>query len=236
MEPDPFVRQRALSGFAAQGQAALSSARIAIVGVGGLGCPAAQYLAAAGVGALTLVDSDSVTITNLHRQVLFGPDDVGRRKVVAAAEALGTRTPWAAVTAVDARLTDANAADVLAGHDVILDATDTFTSRRVIARAAAAAKTPLVWGAVLGWHGQLTVFDASIGLADVFPQDPPLEFDACEDASVLGTLCGQIGSAMATEAIKLVTGAGTPLVGTLSLLDARSGRWRDVPVSRRTHA
>jgi adenylyltransferase/sulfurtransferase len=242
VEPDPFVRQRALAGFAGEGQSALSRARVAIVGVGGLGCPVAQYLAAAGVGALTLIDSDSVSITNLHRQVLFGPDDVGLRKVDVAASALRSRAPWTAVTAVDARLTDATSGDALAGHDVVVDATDTFASRRIVASAAAANGIPLVWGAVNGWHGQVTVFDASIGLDDVFPEDPPLELDACENASVLGTLCGQVGTAMATEVVKVITGAGAPLVGTLAILDARSGRWREVavkpavPVKRPTHA
>lgn len=230
------MRQRALAGFAGEGQNALAMARIAIVGIGGLGCPAAQYLAAAGVGSLTLIDSDSVSITNLHRQVLFGPDDVGRRKVDAAAEALHSRSPWTTIATIDARLSDADAAAVLAGHDAILDATDTFASRRVVARAAAANGTPLVWGAVNGWHGQLTVFDETIGLDDVFPEDPPVALDACENASVLGTLCGQIGAAMATEAVKLVAGTGAPLVGTLAILDARSGRWRDVGVKRSTHA
>lgn len=232
VEPDPFVRQRALAGFAGEGQTALAAARVAIVGVGGLGCPVAQYLAAAGVGALTLIDSDSVSITNLHRQVLFGPDDVGLRKVDAASAALRSRTPWTSVTAVGERLTDATASGILADHDVIVDATDTFASRRIVARAAAAVSTPLVWGAVNGWYGQLTVFDASIGLDDLFPADPPLELDACENASVLGTLCGQVGTAMATEAVKLVSGAGAPLIGTLAILDSRTGRWRDVAVKR----
>jgi adenylyltransferase/sulfurtransferase len=209
---------------------------VAIVGVGGLGCPSAQYLAAAGVGSLTLIDSDSVSVTNLHRQVLFGPDDVGRRKVDAAAEALHARSPWTTIATIDARLTDADATTVLAGHDVILDATDTFASRRVIARAAEANRAPLVWGAVNGWHGQITVFDSTVGLDDIFPTDPPVEFDACDNAAVLGTLCGQIGTAMATEAVKLVVGSGAPLVGTLAILDARSGRWRDVSVKRSANA
>jgi len=241
VEPDAiasgvFARQRGLSGFGAQGQEALAAARIAIVGMGGLGCPIAQYLGAAGVGALTLIDSDSVSLTNLHRQVLYGPEDVGSRKVEAAARALRERTPWTTVTAVDARLTDSDAAEVLAAHDVVVDATDTFVSRRIVAVAAHALQVPLVWGAVTGWHGQVTVFDDTIGLDDLFPHDPELAFDSCDGGPVLGTMCGQVGTAMATEAVKLVTGAGRPLVGTLAVLDARSGRWRDVPVMRRVDA
>lgn len=230
VEPDPFVRQRALGGFGADGQHALESARVAVVGVGGLGCPVALYLAAAGVGSLTLVDSDAVSITNVHRQVLYGPDDVGARKVHAASAALHRVAPWCIVATVDARLTDADAAQVLAGHDVIVDATDTFASRRVVAAAASEASTPLVWGAVNGWDGQFTVFDSTVALDDVFPRDPDERLDACEGAGVMGPLCGQVGTAMAMEVIKLVTGVGTPLVGTLAVLNARSGRWREAPV------
>ena len=241
VEPDDlvqlaFARQRGLSGFGAQGQDALAASRIAIVGMGGLGCPVALYLVAAGVGGLTLIDSDSVSATNLHRQVLYGPADVGSRKVAAAARALGERAPWTTVTAIDARLTAHDAAPVLAGHDVIVDATDTFASRRLIAAAAREHHAPLVWGAVTGWHGQVTVFDGSIGLDDVFPDDPDLAFDSCDGGPVLGTMCGQVGTAMATEAVKLAAGAGTSLAGTLAILDARTGRWRDVPVKRRVHA
>lgn len=232
VEPDPFVRQRALAGFGARGQDALFAARVAIVGVGGLGCPAAVYLAAAGLGALTLVDSDVVSITNLHRQVLFGPDDVGSRKVEVARSALRTRAPWTEVSTIDARIGARDASSILAGHDLVLDATDTFASRRVVASAARELGLPVVWGAVTGWHGQLTVFDPSVGLDDVFPRDPEPAFDACESAAVLGALCGQVGVAMATEAIKIVSGTGQPLVGTLAILDGRTGRWRDVPVRR----
>jgi adenylyltransferase/sulfurtransferase len=185
---------------------------------------------------LTLIDSDAVSETNLHRQVLFGPDDVGHRKVEAAASALRVRWPWTTVSAVDARLTHADARAALAGHDVILDATDTFASRRIVARAAAENSISLVWGAVNGWHGQVTVFDDTVGLGDVFPHDPLPQLDACENAAVLGTLCGQIGAAMATEAVKLASGTGTPLIGVLAILDARNGRWRDVSVRRAAHA
>jgi adenylyltransferase/sulfurtransferase len=226
VEPDPFVRQRALTGVGADGQLALGRARIAIVGLGGLGCPAAQYLAAAGVGALTLIDSDSVSVTNLHRQILFGPDDVGRRKVLAAAEALHERSPWCVVSTVDARLSERDGAAILAGHDVVFDCTDTFASRRAV--AATAQGMPIVWGAVQGWHGTVTVFDASVTLDDLYPQDPGPDLDRCEAEPMLGPLCGQVGAAMAAEAIKIITGAGAPLVGTVATVDARTGGWRHV--------
>ena len=229
---DPYLRQRALAGFGPQGQDALERARVAVVGVGGLGCPAALYLAAAGVGHLTLIDSDSVAASNLHRQILFSPAHVGRPKVDAATEVLGVIAPGVHVTPVKSRLTPENAAETLSGHHVIVDATDTFGSRLTVADAAAALDVPVAWGAVQGWYGQVTVFDGTVGLRDIFPAEPPPDFGVCDFGGVLGTLCGQVGTAMATEAVKLLTGVGVPLTGVLSVIDAREGRWRDLDVRR----
>lgn len=229
---DPFLRQRVLAGFGDDGQRALSDARVAVIGLGGLGCPVSLYLAAAGVGRLTLVDSDAVSHSNLHRQILYSPDDVGRAKVDAAAQALGVIALGVRVTPVRLRLTPANAAETLAGHDVIVDATDTFGSRLTVADAAAALGIPVAWGAVQGWFGQVTVFDGSVGLRDIFPVEPPPDFGVCDAGGVLGTLCGQVGTAMATETVKLLTGVGVPLTGVLSVIDAREGRWRDITVRR----
>ena len=236
MEPDPFVRQRALAGFGPEGQAALADARVAIVGVGGLGCPAALYLAAAGVGSLTLIDSDAVSVTNLHRQVLFGPDDVGDRKVHAASRALGKSAPWTAVTALDTRICAADAADVLSGHDLVLDGTDMWSSRYAVADAAAGLGIPLVWGAVAGWFGQVTVFGDGVGLRDVFPVQPPPEFDQCDAGGVLGALCGQVGTAMAAQALVLLTESGRALRGRMSVLDSRNGEWRTLPIAGAVNA
>lgn len=229
--PDPFVRQRGLSGFGEAGQRALAEASVAIVGVGGLGCPVAQYLAAAGVGRLTLIDSDHVSVTNLHRQILFGPDDVGRPKVHAAVRPLRAIAPGVDLQPMVRRLDPANAADILAGHDVIVDSTDTFTSRLLIADAAEQLAIPVAWGAVQGWHGQVTVFSGPARMRDLFPEEPTGALDSCEGGAVLGTLCGQVGAAMATEAIKLASGAGTSLAGTLAMIDARTGRWREIPLA-----
>jgi len=229
---DPYLRQRVLNGFGTQGQNALERARVAVVGVGGLGCPVALYLAAAGVGHLTLIDSDSVASSNLHRQILFGPVHVGRAKVTAAAEALGVIAPSVRVDALAIRLTDSNAAEVLAGHDVIVDSTDTFASRLTVADASASLGIPVAWGAVQGWFGQVTVFDGTIGLRDLFPVEPPPDFGVCDAGGVLGTLCGQVGAAMATETVKLLTGIGVPLTGVLSVIDAREGRWRELAIRR----
>ncbi len=227
---DAYVRQRALPGFGGEGQEALGAARVAIVGVGGLGCPAALYLAAAGVGALTLIDSDRVSVTNLHRQVLFGPADVGLAKVEAAASSLAALAPQVSVTTIDARL-GADAADVLAGDDLVLDCTDTWPSRLAVADACADLGIPLVWGAVQGWFGQVTVFDEGRTLRDVFPVEPAPDFGVCDAGGVLGPLCGQVGAAMASQAIVRLTGAGRGLVGTLQVVDARDGAWRSLPIA-----
>ncbi|MFV0634964.1 HesA/MoeB/ThiF family protein [Demequina sp.] len=228
---DPFVRQRALTGFGARGQQALSQASVALVGVGGLGCPVAQYLAAAGVGRLTLIDADHVSVTNLHRQILFGPDSVGRPKVHAAVRALRLIAPGVDVRPQLVRLDQHNAKDLLAGHDVIVDGTDTFHTRHLIADAAEELGIPVAWGAVSGWHGQVTVFTGDARMRDLFPEEPGPDLDTCEGGAVLGPLCGQVGAALATEALKIASGTGTALAGTLAVVDARTGRWREIALA-----
>ena len=230
MNGDPFIRQRALSGFGAEGQAALEKARIAIIGAGGLGCPAAAYLAAAGVGHLTLIDADSVSVSNLHRQILFSPEDVGRRKVDAAAEALREQAPWTSIEPINVRLRAEDGAQLLTGHDLVLDCTDTWPSRYDISDVTEELGIPLVWGAVYTWFGQVTVFDGDHRLRDVFPEAPPLDLAVCDAGGVLGPLCGQVATAMASQAIVLLTGTGKGLRGKLSVLDAREGEWRTLAV------
>ncbi|PKQ26418.1 MAG: hypothetical protein CVT64_04885 [Actinobacteria bacterium HGW-Actinobacteria-4] len=226
--PDAYVRQRALTGFGDAGQTALSRARVAIVGVGGIGCPAAIYLAAAGVGQLTIIDPDHVSVTNLHRQVLYGAGDVGLPKAQTAAAAIRRMSPDSEVSAVPCAVTSANAMGLLAGHDVIVDGTDTFAARFVVADAGVELGIPVAWGAVLGWDGHVTVFDSLVTLRDLHPAEPAGDIASCESSAVLGTLCGQVGSAVATEAVKIITGMGQPLVGRIASIDARTGRWREV--------
>lgn len=194
----------------------------------------AQYVAAAGVGAITLIDDDHVSVTNLHRQILFTPSDIGRPKVEAAAQVLIRQAPHCAVTAVQERVVPATVSDRLAGHDVVVDATDTMPVRRMIEAAAHGAGIPVVWGAVQGWHGQVTVFDDAHRLDDVFPGPDPLDLEVCDGGAVMGTVCGQVGTAMATEAVKIAAGLESEAAGTMAVLDGRSGRWRDVPVAPTT--
>lgn len=235
VQPDAYVRHRALEGFGPAGQQALSDARVAMVGVGGLGCPAALYLAAAGVGHIALFDSDTVSVTNLHRQVLFGPNDVGAPKVDAAAKRLRELAPNVRLDPRNVRLGE-DAAEQLAGYDLILDGTDTWPSRLTVADAAAELNTPLVWGALSGWYGQVTVFDQGRSLRDLFPVEPPPDFGVCEGGGVLGPLCGQVGTAMASQALVLLAGSGPGLRGILSILDAREGVWRSLPVGKSANA
>ena len=207
------------------GQQALKAARVAIVGAGGLGAPAALYLAAAGVGTLTLIDPDGVDVSNLQRQVLFETADVGVAKVEAAAARLTALNPHVAVLAMPVALTDANAADLLADHDLVLDGTDNFGARFAANAACVAAGVPLVSGAIGRWTGQVGVFAGRPCYRCLVPEIPP-EAETCAAVGVVGALAGVIGSMMALEAVKLDRrGRRTPHRLASSLYeDARSPR------------
>lgn len=220
------------------GQRRLLVARIAVVGAGGLGSPSLLYLAAAGVGSITLIDDDVVEESNLQRQVLHSADDIGRAKTDSAVERLRALNPDVAVTPVDRRLDPTNAREILAGHDLVLDGSDSFDTRYAVADACDALGLPLVWAAVLRTEAHVTVFWTAApegvpapGLRDLFPVPPaPGSVPACGDAGVLGPLVGQIGSMMATEAIKLITGCGEPLLGRLLFVDVLTATQREIPL------
>ena len=223
-----FARQALLPGFGEQGQRALSAARVVVVGAGGLGCALLPVLAASGVGALVVVDDDRVETTNLHRQTLYGPDDVGRPKAVVAAARL--TAIGGSASALEQRVTAANAADLIRGADVVVDATDDVDVRYALDDATAAAGVPLVWGSAIGFTGQVGVA-ASPGprWRDLFPVRPdPAGIATCAVAGVLPSLCTSVGGAMATEVIKLLTGIGRPLVGRVLVLDAAAATVREI--------
>src|SRR5699024_7145224 len=234
---DRYLRQMRLPQLGAQGQRRLAAARVAVIGAGGLGAPVLTYLAAAGIGEITLIDPDVVDRTNLHRQVIFESKDVGRSKAVTAAEHLHTLNPQMRVRALVDVVTAANALELLAGHDLVLDGTDNFPTRYLASDACEMLDIPLVWGSILAFSGQVSVFWGAGGRGvtyrDVHPVPPrPGEVPSCSEAGVLGMLCGVIGSTMAMEAAKVLAGMGEVLFGRLALYDALSARWEHLPIAR----
>ncbi len=225
------------------GQRRLAQAKVAVVGAGGLGCPALQYLVAAGIGEVTVIDDDLVELSNLQRQVLHGVGDVGRPKVESAVESLAALGSPTRLTARRARLEAGNATELLAGHHLVLDGTDNFATRAVVDAACAALGVPHVWGSLLATRAQVSTFwaapvwqepggPAGVRLRDVFPQTPdPATVPACGDAGVLGALCGLVGSVMALEVLKLVTGTGEPLLGRILFVDGATLRTHELPVA-----
>jgi adenylyltransferase/sulfurtransferase len=227
--PDPrFARQALLPGFGDQGQRRLQEARVVVVGAGGLGCSVLPVLAASGIGDLVVVDDDRVETTNLHRQTLYGPADVGRPKAEVAAERLTTLGGRA--SAVQHRLTDANAADLLAGADLVVDATDDLDARYALDDAAASAGLPLVWGSAIGFTGQAGVaLPGGPRWRDLFPVRPAAGSVAtCAVVGVLPSLCTTVGGAMATEVLKVLTGIGRPLAGRVLVFDAAAATVREI--------
>lgn len=237
MSPDDLERYRRhilLKEIGGQGQQRLRAARIALVGAGGLGAPAALYLAAAGVGSLRLIDPDTVALSNLQRQVLYATADVGAVKVSAAAAALTALNPGVAVEARAERLDAGNAVALLGGVDLVLDGCDDFPTRFAVNDATRALGLPLVSGAVGRWDGQVAVFNrtASAPCYRCLVPDTPPDAEPCALQGVVGALTGVVGAMMALEAIKLVTGAGTPLDGRLWIFDGLAGEARTVRLAK----
>ncbi|RPF21797.1 ThiF family adenylyltransferase [Myceligenerans xiligouense] len=238
-----YARHLALPGIGTDGQRRLRAARVLVVGAGGLGSPALLYLAAAGVGTIGVVDDDVVETSNLQRQVIHGQGDVGRAKTASAAATVREVNPHVHVVEHRERLTRHNALDVLAGHDLVLDGSDAFATRYLVSDAAEILGLPCVWGALHRFTGQVATFWATprehggaagregVTYRDVFPVPPPPGASPdCATAGVLGAVCGTVGTVMATEAIKLITGAGRPLLGRLAVHDALEGTWRTLTV------
>ncbi|MFO1532676.1 MAG: ThiF family adenylyltransferase [Thermoplasmatota archaeon] len=232
--PDRHARQSALPEVGPAGQRRLHHAKVLVVGLGGLGSPAALYLAGAGVGTIGLCDFDRVDATNLHRQPLYALADVGRAKVDAAAARLAALDPAIRLVPLPGRVDGEGAANVVAGWDLVLDCTDDVEARYALSDACAAARIPLVHGAVSQWEGECTVFlPPGPCYRCLFPAPPEGPAATCATDGVLGTVPGIIGTMQAQEALKLVLGAATPLVGRMTLVDGRDGTARTIALKRR---
>lgn len=232
-----YARHIALREIGGPGQARLKRASVLVVGAGGLGAPVLMYLAAAGVGRLTVVDDDTVSLSNLQRQVIHAQDRLDMPKVQSARIALAGINPFVAVTGVQARLDADGAGALVRGQSVVIDATDNLPTRHILNAACVAARVPLLSGAISQWEGQVTVYDPTRGapcLCCLFPTIPPDDLTpTCASAGVMGALPGIVGAMMAAEAIKLITGAGKSLRGRLLMQDVLWGESREIAVHRR---
>ncbi len=217
------------------GQQRLKAARVLCVGAGGLGSPVTLYLAAAGVGHIGLVEDDTVDLTNIQRQVLYSTSDVGRPKIEAACERLRGLNPGIEITPYPVRLTSENALAIIANYDIVADGTDNFPTRYLVNDACVLAGKPNVYASIFRFDGQVSVFDAARGpcYRCLYPEPPPPGMvPSCAEGGVLGVLPGIVGTLQALEVLKLILGAGEPLIGRLVLFDALAFRFREVKIKR----
>lgn len=236
-----YARHIVLDGVGAAGQLALRNARVAVVGAGGLGAPVLLYLAAAGVGRIDVADDDVVALSNLQRQVLFSTADVGRPKAEVARERLEALNPDVEVRALPQRIDRSSAGRLVAGADVVLDGSDNFSTRYLVNDACVSAGVSLVHGAISQFDGQISVWNGPVAggrgpcYRCAFPEPPPEgTVPSCAEAGVFGALPGAVGSLMAGEAIKLIVGLGTPLIGVLLHVDLLDAAFHRFEVGRRT--
>ncbi len=241
-----YSRHVLLEQLGRTGQRRLRGASVLVMGAGGLGAPILAYLGAAGVATIGVVDDDVVEITNLQRQVIHTSAGVGRAKVDSAADFVGGLNDDVQTVRHHLRMDESNALDIIGDYDLVLDGTDNFPTRYLVSDTCAAEGIPLIWGSILRFNAQVSVFwsrppaDArgpdgepypAVTLRDLFPVPPPEgTTPSCGEAGVLGAMCGQVGSLMAAEAIKLITGIGEPLLGRVAVLDVLAARWHEVPL------
>ena len=222
-----------------EGQKRLKNCRVLVIGAGGLGSPVLLYLAAAGVGTLGIVDFDVVDESNLQRQVIHKQSNIGKRKSISARDTIKEINPHVQVVLHEERLEAANAQAIISGYDLIVDGTDNFATRYLVNDVCVLSKKPYVWGSIYRFEGQVSVFwenapgDVGLNYRDLYPEPPPPEMaPSCAEGGVLGILCASIGSMMATEAIKLITGIGETLLGRLAVYDALDMSYRFIPIKR----
>ncbi|KRF04218.1 molybdopterin biosynthesis-like protein MoeZ [Arthrobacter sp. Soil782] len=237
-EMERYSRHLILPEFGLEAQKRLKNARVLVIGAGGLGSPALLYLAAAGVGTLGIVDDDVVDVSNLQRQVIHGVGNVGQTKASSAEQSIVDLNPHVAVIRHEVRLDNSNVLEIFSGYDLILDGTDNFATRYLVSDAAEILGKPYVWGSILRFDGQVSVFwaEPSVGgpsYRDLYPEAPPPgAVPSCAEGGVLGVLCAQIGSVMVNEAIKLITGIGSTLLGRVLIFNALDMTWRELRVRR----
>jgi len=230
-----YSRHLIMPEVAMEGQQRLKAAKVLCIGAGGLGSPVAMYLAAAGVGTLGIVDFDIVDETNLQRQIIHGQSDVGRSKAESARDTLREINPHIAIVLHETRLDSSNAFEIFEPYDVIVDGTDNFPTRYLVNDACVLLGKPYVWGSIFRFEGQMSVFWAEEGpcYRCLYPEPPPPGMvPSCAEGGVLGVLCATVGSIQATEAVKLITGIGRPLIGTLKLYDALNMDLRSIRVRK----
>ncbi|MGE2814501.1 adenylyltransferase/sulfurtransferase MoeZ [Mycobacterium heidelbergense] len=234
-----YSRHLIIPDLGVDGQKRLKNARVLVIGAGGLGAPALLYLAAAGVGTIGIVDFDVVDESNLQRQIIHGVADVGRSKAQSARDSIAAINPLVDVRLHEFRLEPGNAVDLFTEYDLILDGTDNFATRYLVNDAAVLAGKPYVWGSIFRFEGQVSVFweDAPDGRGlnyrDLYPEPPPPGMvPSCAEGGVLGIICASIASVMGTEAIKLITGIGEPLLGRLMIYDALEMSYRTINIRK----
>ncbi len=230
-----YSRHLIIPDIAMEGQRRLKNARVLCIGAGGLGSPVAMYLAAAGVGTLGLVDFDVVDETNLQRQIIHGQSDVGRPKLDSAADKIREINPFVTVATHNTSVRSDNAMELFADYDLIVDGSDNFPTRYLVNDACVLLGKPYVWGSIYRFDGQLSVFWAEHGpcYRCLFPQPPPPGMvPSCAEGGVLGMLCGTIGSLQTTEAVKVITGIGDPMIGRMLVYDAIELSFRELKVRK----
>lgn len=203
-----YFKQILLEEIGLNGQIALKQAKVAVVGAGGLGCPVLQYLASCGVGTIGIIDFDTVDVSNLHRQILYTADDIGKKKAILASEKIKSQNPFIETIVHDVLLDDTNIERIIKDYDLVIDGCDNFSTRYTVNDACVKLNKPLIYGSILGSEGQVAVFNykGSKNLRDIFPEAPNAEdVPSCSDNGVLGTLPGVIGTMLAHETIKLIT-------------------------------
>ena len=239
-----YHRQIIMKEFGVEGQQKLLQAKVLVIGAGGLGCPALQYLAAAGVGTIGIVDDDVVSLSNLHRQILYSVEDIGSLKAERATNVLSKLNPEIKIITYSERLTTENALSILKSFDIIIDGTDNFSSRYMINDACVLLDKPLIYGAISQFEGQVTIFNSKnsksevgVNYRDLFPH-PPKENEVlnCAEAGVLGVLPGIIGTMQANETIKLITGIGEPLINRLLTYNALNNQLYELELSSRAES